>query len=95
MTNKKREEKNIAIIIHEMIEECEKIGRHPVCIKLSEEDYKKLFNYLKEDTNMFYPAGYEIVPIGVRYWSKPTPKIIKTFIGLPVEKNDFTIVTWI
>lgn len=85
----------MTVIIREMIEEISKLGRKPVEIKLTEEHYKKLFNELKKDTDLYAPAGYEIVPTGIVYHPKPRPKQIKEFMGLPVVIKEQTIVVWL
>ncbi len=87
--------KNIVIVIREMIEECEKLGHHAREIKLSEKDYKRLFDYLKKDTDMYYREEYEIVPTGIVYHPQMFPKNIDTFMGIPVVKNYFTTLVWI
>lgn len=85
----------MTVIIREMIEEAEKINRHPREIKLTEKDYQRLFNELKEDTDLYCPAGYEIVSTGVIYHSKPLPKTIKKFMGLPIKIDQQTMVVWL
>ena len=86
--------KKITVILREMIEEVEKLGRKPYVIKLTQEHYQMLFNDLKEDTDMYERTIYEIVPIGVVYYPKPTPKKIREFMGIPIKVEEQTMIVW-
>ncbi len=87
--------KEIEIVIRDMIEKCEKLGRHPWEIRLTEQDYDELFNYLSENTDMYYREQYEVVPVGIVYHPKPTPRRIVKFLGLPVKVDSETKLLWI
>lgn len=78
-----------------MINECRKEYRKPTCVKLSGKDYKKLLAYLETIVKIPDGGKYDVVFSGIVYRPKTLPKKIDSFMGLPVEKGDITMVTWL
>ena len=83
--------KNIELVIHELIDEVLKQGYKPWEIRLTQEAYDELV----VRTQSFDPSGYEILPFGVVYHPKPTPKRIQSHMGLPVRIDDKIAVLWL
>lgn len=90
MKIKQKNKKRITRIIQDMIDMVLQEGRQPKELRLTQEDYDKLV----KETKSFNKPGYYKKPYGVIYYSKPQPKLIEKFLGLPVHIDYFTKVLW-
>lgn len=85
--------KAIEIILREMIYECEKLGREPETIQLTNEAHVELLESLKQFTKP-RAEKYQITLAGVTHVDQPPATKVYRFMDIPVEIGDETKVLW-